>query len=336
MQAEAEARGRGMGWGWLRRWETLLAVILVVVIARNVQLSPVFLNPDNLLNLFEVSIEKIIVALIMTFVIINGEIDLSVASIMGMSGCLFSWLLTQGWVPVPAILAALALGMVAGVFNGYFSAYVGLPSLVVTLAGLISYRGLALLMVEDRSVKNIPQDFISLATNPSLGPLSATLAVFIVLFIIAAIVLHFTAFGRHVYIIGNNKDAARFSGVDVRRVKMTLFVVSGVVSALAGLFYAWRLGAVRSDLAQGFELDIITMVLLGGVSIFGGSGTFVGVGLSILIVLSLRNGMSLDGVTGNTQSAVIGVLLILSVLVPNLAQEAQRFLKQRGVVKSST
>ncbi|MBX3084275.1 MAG: ABC transporter permease [Anaerolineae bacterium] len=315
---------------WLRRWEALLAIILVIVLIRNVQLSPFFLQADNLLNLFEVSIEKIIVAMIMTFVIINGEIDLSVASIMGMCGCLFSYLLLQGWQEFPAIIASLLLGVVAGAVNGFFTAYVGLPSLVVTLAGLISYRGIALLMIEDRSVKNIPQHFIDLATQPTIGPISLTLAVFIVFFIIAFVVLHFTAFGRHVFIIGNNKDAARFSGVDVKRVKMTLFVVSGFVSALAGLFYAWRLGAVRSDLAQGFELDIITMVLLGGVSIFGGSGTFVGVGLSILIVLSLRNGMSLDGVTGNTQSAVIGVLLILSVLIPNLLQEANRFFKQRG------
>jgi rhamnose transport system permease protein len=326
-QAASAPRSAENHFGWLRRWESLLAVILIVVLARNIQLSPVFLNPENLLNLFEVSIEKIIVALIMTFVIINGEIDLSVASVMGLSGCLFAWLLLQGWMPLPAIIACLVAGMVAGLINGYFTAYVGLPSLVVTLAGLISFRGIALLMVEDRSVKNVPQAFIDLATNPSVGPLSMTLAVFIICFLIAAIVLHLTAFGRHVYIIGNNKDAARFSGVDVQRVKLTLFVVSGVVSALAGLFYAWRLGAVRSDLAQGFELDIITMVLLGGVSIFGGSGTFAGVGLSILIVLSLRNGMSLDGVTGNTQSAVIGVLLILSVLVPNLVQDARRVLK---------
>lgn len=326
-QAARVPRGAESRFGWLRRWESLLAVILIVVLARNIQLSPVFLNPENLLNLFEVSIEKIIVALIMTFVIINGEIDLSVASIMGLSGCLFAWLLLQGWTALPAIVVCLLAGVVAGLLNGYFTAYVGLPSLVVTLAGLISFRGIALLLVEDRSVKNVPQPFIDLATNPSVGPLSMTLAVFIICFIIAAIVLHLTAFGRHVYIIGNNKDAARFSGVDVQRVKLTLFVVSGLVSALAGLFYAWRLGAVRSDLAQGFELDIITMVLLGGVSIFGGSGTFAGVGLSILIVLSLRNGMSLDGVTGNTQSAVIGVLLILSVLVPNLVQDARRVLK---------
>jgi rhamnose transport system permease protein len=315
---------------WLRRWESLLAIILVIVLVRNIQLSPFFLQPDNLLNLFEVSIEKIIVAMTMTFVIINGEIDLSVASIMGMCGCLFSVLLLNGWNEVPAIIAALLLGIVAGLLNGFFTAYVGLPSLVVTLAGLISYRGIALLLVEDQSLKNIPQHLINYATQPTIGPISLTLAVFFVFFIIAFVVLHFTAFGRHVFIIGNNKDAARFSGVDVKRVKMTLFVVSGFVSALAGLFYAWRLGAVRSDLAQGFELDIITMVLLGGVSIFGGSGTFVGVGLSILIVLSLRNGMSLGGVTGNTQSAIIGVLLILSVLIPNLLQEANRFRKQRG------
>ena len=131
--------------------------------------------------------------------------------------------------------------------------------------------------------------------------------------------LQFSGFGRYVYVIGNSSDVARYSGVNVRRVKMILFSASGLISALAGLLFAARSGAVRGDLALGFELDIITMVLLGGVSIFGGSGSLFGVLLSILIVLNLRNGMSLANVTGHVQTGVIGVLLILSVLIPNMA-----------------
>src|SRR5207302_2307486 len=132
------------------------------------------------------------------------------------------------------------------------------------------------------------------------------------------VILHYSAFGRVTYVIGNNKDAARMSGVQVRRIKMTLFIASGFISALAGLLYVSRLGAVRASIAEGFELDIITMVLLGGVSIFGGSGTMAGVILSILVVLNLRNALALANATGNTQAGVIGALLILSVLVPNL------------------
>ncbi len=156
--------------------------------------------------------------------------------------------------------------------------------------------------------------------------------IFFVLFVVAAVVLHFSAFGRYVFVIGNSRDAARFSGVDVRRIKLLVYVMSGLTASLAGLLYVSRLGAVRASLAEGFELDIITMVLLGGVSIFGGSGSLIGVGLSILVVLSLRNGMSLSGVTGNTQTSIIGGVLILSVLIPNLLREADQFRHRRNAV----
>jgi rhamnose transport system permease protein len=132
-----------------------------------------------------------------------------------------------------------------------------------------------------------------------------------------------------VFVIGNSSDVARYSGVKVRRVKMILFTAAGAVAAVSGLLFAARLGAVRGDLANGFELDIITMVLLGGVSIFGGSGSLFGVFLSILIVLNLRNGMSLANITGHVQNGVIGVLLILSVLVPNLANQVRDTLNRR-------
>jgi len=138
-------------------------------------------------------------------------------------------------------------------------------------------------------------------------------------------VLHFTAFGRYVYIIGNNRHAARYAGIKVRRTKMILFTMSGLVSSLSGLLLAARLGTVRANVAEEFELDIITMVLLGGVSIFGGTGTLIGVGLSILVVLNLRNGMSLANYSGNIQTSVVGVLLIASVLLPNLFRNARRW-----------
>jgi rhamnose transport system permease protein len=159
-----------------------------------------------------------------------------------------------------------------------------------------------------------------LGQQPLLGPFPLALILFFLLLVVALIILHYSAFGRLVYVIGNNREVARYAGVKVQRVKMRLFIVSGLVAALAGILLAARLGAVRGNTAEGFELDIITMVLLGGVSIFGGAGTLTGVALSILLVLNLRNGMSLANLSGNTQTGVIGALLILSVLVPNLAQ----------------
>lgn len=320
----------GRNWDWLKSWEALLMGLLIVVVLYNLVNSPFFLRGDNLINLFGVSIEKVIVALVMTFVIINGEIDLSIASIMGLTATLCAWLAMRGFDFSLALLLSLSAGLICGALNGFFVAYLGLPSLVVTLAGLIGYRGVARLLLEDKSFTGIPAWYNQLGTQPVLGPFPLSLLIFFALFIIALIVLHFSAFGRYVYVIGNNRDAARFSGVEVRRVKLTIFIASGLVSSLAGLLYVSRLGAVRASLAENFELDIITMVLLGGVSIFGGTGTLLGVGLSILLILSLRNGMSLANITSDTQRSVIGLILILSVLIPNLLREANQRWSRRG------
>ncbi len=304
----------------LRSWEGLLLAVLIAIVVMNVMRSPYYLGVGNIVNLFQLSIEKVILALIMTLIIVNGEIDLSVASIMGLAACVLAFLFQAG-VPMPvAIVVALLSGLAAGLFNGFWIAYVGLPSLAVTLAGLIGYRGVARIFVEDRAIGGFPDWFNTLGQQPIVGSLTVSILIFVILFIVIAITLHSSAFGRLVYVIGNNAQAARYSGVRVKLVKMALFAASGTVAALAGILYAARLGSVRGDMATGFELDVITMVLLGGVSIFGGSGTIVGVGLSILVILNIRNGMGLASITGNTQTSVIGALLILSVLAPNITQ----------------
>lgn len=307
----------------LLSWEALLLFILIVVVLINVSLSPFYLGLNNQINLFQLSIEKIIVALAMTLIIINAEIDLSVASVMGLSACLLAYLHDQGQPFWLALVASLLVGALAGAFNGFWIAYVGLPSLVVTLAGLIGYRGVASILLEDESIGNFPDWFEALGQQGLVGPVPFGLLLFFVGVVIVWVVLQRSAYGRTLYVIGNSADVARYSGVNVRRVKMSLFIISGVVSTLAGILIAARLGAVRGSTAVGFELDIITMVLLGGVSIFGGSGTLTGVVLSILIILNIRNGLSLVNIPGNTQTGVIGLLLILSVLIPNWLQTAQ-------------
>lgn len=319
----------------LKSWEGLLIVLLVAVIFSNAVQSPVYLTPQNWINLFQLSIEKIIVALVMTFIIINGEIDLSVASLMGLSACVLAWLYKQGQPMPVCILASLLVGLAAGAWNGFWIAFAGLPSLAVTLAGLIMFRGLALVLLEDKSIGEFPQWFNQLGQQPILGPLPLSLVLFFSGVVLAVIVLQFSGFGRYVYVIGNNKDVARYSGVQVRRVKMVLFIASAFVAALGGVLLAARLGAVRGSTGQGFELDIITMVLLGGVSIFGGTGTIFGVLLAILLILNLRNGMGLLNISGNAQTGVIGVLLIMSVLVPNLASRLQEGWQRRRISKTT-
>jgi rhamnose transport system permease protein len=313
----------------LWRWEGLLLLILLAVIFYNALRTPGYLTVGNWVNMFELSIEKIIVALIMTFIIINAEIDLSVASVMGFAACTMGFLFAAGMPMGAAVAAGLSVGVLAGLFNSFWIGVVGLPSLVVTLAGLIGYRGLAYVLLEDRSIGEFPEWFNNLGQEPFAGPFPVAMLIFVVLLVIAIVVLHYSAFGRYVYVIGNSKDVARYAGVKVQRTKMILFVASATIAALAGVLYSARLGAVRGDSANGFELDIITMVLLGGVSIFGGSGSLWGVLLSILIILNLRNGMSLANMSGHMQTGVIGVLLILSVLLPNLAASAQAYWKRR-------
>jgi rhamnose transport system permease protein len=304
----------------LKSWEGLLLAILIVIVVFNSFTTPHYLQIQNQINLFQLHIEKIIVALIMTFIIINAEIDLSVGSVMGLAGCVMAYMFERGVSFEVSLLAGLLTGVLTGVFNGFMIAYVGLTSLIVTLAGLIGYRGLAHVLLENRSVGNFPAWFDRLGQQPLIGPLPLAMIVFFVLLVIALIILQWSGAGRYVFVIGNNRDVARFSGVNVRRIKMTLFAVSGFVSAFAGLLLAARLGSMRGDTALGTELEVITMVVMGGVSIFGGTGSLFGVLLSILIILNLRNGMGLLNITGEIQTGVIGVLLILSVLVPNIGR----------------
>ncbi len=275
----------------LKSWEGFLLMSLVVIIGINAGLSPEFLTLGNQINLFQLSIEKIIVALVMTFIIINGEIDLSVGSMMGLSACAFGWMVKEQGVAAPAAIAiSLGIGVLGGALNGWFITRVGLPSLVVTLATLIGFRGLARVLVEDRGLTDFPEWFDALGQQGLIGPLPFALVAFAVLFGVLYIVLERSGFGRKTQVIGTNREVAEFAGIDANRHKMILFIASGTIAAFAGLLYAARVGAVRGDVANGFELDIITIVLLGGVSIFGGTGSLTGTLLAILIVLNIRNG----------------------------------------------
>src|SRR5918996_1311611 len=292
-------------WARVRSWELLLAVILVGTIAYNATQSPVYLDVDNFVNIFRLSIEKVIVAVAMTFVIVNGEIDLSVASVMAFAACVLAAAHESGVPFGLAIVIALAAAASAGFVQGLVVAKTGISSLVVTLAGLIGFRGAARILLEDRSIGDFPDWFGNLGRDDFLGPLPFALVLFLVLLVAGGVVLHRSAFGRRVYVIGNNADVARYSGIDVARVKLFLFTTSGLVAGVAGGVFAGPPGSGGGDNR-------------GGVSIFGGSGTLLGVALAVCIVLNLRNGLGLANVEANTQTGVIGALLIVSVLAQNL------------------
>ena len=335
----------------LRSWDGLLLFAVLSVVLLSTLFVPNFLIAQNQVNLWQNGIEKAVVVLATAFVIINAEIDLSVASVMGLSAVVVAVLWEQGVGIEVSILVALLVGLGIGLFNGFWVAIVGLPSLVVTLAGLIGIRGLAFMLIEDRSIGNaetaFPNWFEDLGQQPlseMLGFLGSIpfidrvpLAMFIYLglLILAAVVLGATGFGRKTYVIGSNKEVAQYSGVAVARHKMAILTISAVTAALAGIMLASHLGAVRGSTAFGWELDIITIVLLGGVSIFGGSGTMLGVFLATVLVLTIRNGLGLINVPGHTQTGVIGLLLILSVLLPNLINRYQGWARRRSLARAS-
>lgn len=305
------------------RWEWLLVALIVVVALVNTRLSPFFLRAPNLLRTTSDFMEIGVMMLPMVFIIVTGNIDLSIASILGLAASSMGALHIAGvniWV---AAAVALVVGALAGLLNGLLIARLRLPALVVTLGTLSFYRGLAYALLGDQAARGYPPAFTYLGQ----GTLGATripvaLVIFAVLALGFGLVLHRMRFGRYLFAIGNNEDASRFSGVPTARIKITMYVLSGLVAALAGLILAARYGSTRPDIGTGLELSVITVTVLGGVSIFGGSGTLVGAILALVLIGILRFGMGLVNIQGQVQDTVIGTLLIGSILVPRLARQA--------------
>lgn len=303
------------------RWEWMLVALILVDIFINTRLSPFFLDARNLSRTSSDFMEIGLMMLPMVFIIITGNIDLSVASNMGMSASFMGLLHNMGvniWV---AALAGLLLGTLGGMLNGYLVSKVSLPSLVVTLGTYAFYRGIAYGFLGDQAARDYPAAFTYLGQGrvfSTLLPFSVLL--FIVLAILFGLVLHRTTFGRYLFSIGNNENATAYSGVPVARIKFILYTLSGFMAALAGLILAARFGSTRPDIGTGLELSVITAAVLGGVDINGGKGTMLGAVLSLLLIGLMRFGMGLLNIQGQVQGIAIGLLLILSILVPSLAQ----------------
>lgn len=303
------------------RWEWLLVVLIMVMTAVNTQLSPFFLEPRNLLRASSDFIEIGLMMLPMVFIIITGNIDLSVASTLGLSASLLGFLHNAGWNIWVAAAIALVVGALCGLLNGVLIARLGLPSLVITLGTFSFYRGLAYALLGDEAARGYPDAFTYLGQG-RIGDtrIPFALVLFAILAVTFAIVLHRTRFGRYLYAIGNNEAASRYAGVPVRRIKLIIYTLSGLMAALAGLILAARFGSTRPDIGTGLELSVITVTVLGGVSISGGVGTLLGAVLALLLIAVTRFGMGLMNLQGQVQDIVIGLLLILSILLPNLGR----------------
>lgn len=294
--------------------ELVLLGVLISVVAVMSQLSPIFFTVGNLLNLSRFFVEVGLIALGMTLIIITGGIDLSVGSNLALVSVVVGFSFAGG-VPLGiAIVLGLLAGLLAGLFNGLFSTLLGLHPLVVTLGTFALFRGLAYGFSDADAVSSFPAWFAYFG-QAYLGPIPGQLIVFVVAVAAVWLLLSRTSFGRYVYAIGNNEEAARFSGVPVRRVKTTLYAGTGFLVAVAAVIYTSRVSTARGDSGIGLELDVISAVVLGGASIYGGTGTIAGTVLGVLIIATLRNGLLLAGVPSTWQLFLLGVLLLVAVFL---------------------
>jgi rhamnose transport system permease protein len=311
-------------------WDVLVVVVLILVAGVSAVLVEGVADPRFwgfvLLDVIPIAM----IAVPMTLVIISGEIDLSVASVLGLSSAVLGQLWASG-LPLPLILPLVVLlGAALGAVNGLFVTGFGLPSLAVTIGTLALYRGLAYVVLGDRAVADFPPGWTGafIEAIPGSAVPWASLAV-LALIVVFGVVLHATPVGRGLYAIGNNDQAAQFSGVGVARTKFWLFVLTGAVAALAGVFWTMRYASARADNGGGLELSVVAAVLLGGVSIFGGRGTLVGVVAGVLLLTTLRNALQLADVPADTLTVVTGTLLIVSVVGPNAVAMLRARLQRR-------
>jgi rhamnose transport system permease protein len=262
----------------------------------------------------------ILVALPMTFIIVTGEIDLSVASTLGLTSSIMGYLWNHGFSIESIIPLSIVVGALLGALNGFLVTGLGLPSLAVTIGTLALYRGLAFVVLGDGAVADFPWNYTGWVTGTiGGGPVPNVLILIVVLALIFGVVLHATPIGRSLYAIGANAQAAHFSGIRVARTKFWLYVVSGAVAGLVGVLWTLRYSSARADNGSGLELAVVAAVLLGGVSIFGGKGSLPGVLAGVVLLTALQNALRLEDVSGQALNIVTGALLVLSVLIPNIA-----------------
>ena len=312
---------------WLRMvasWEFLLLGVGVAIFFLNAQASPYFLDAWNLSDATFNFTEKAMIAFAMALVIITGEIDLSVASIIALVSTCMGFAVQQGADTTTLVLIAIVVGAACGAFNGLLVAVMGLPSIVVTIGTLSLFRGIAYIVLGDKAYSGYPESFAFFGQGYVWWVITFEMVLFAVLAVIFYVLLHRTSFGRSALAIGNNPTAALFSGIRVARVKFILFVLTGVMAAVAAVCLTSRLGSTRPSIAVGWELEIVTMVVLGGVNILGGSGTIPGVVIAAIVMGMVTFGLGLLNVPGIVMSIFVGLLLIAVIALPLILKRARR------------
>ncbi len=297
-------------------WEALLVGVAVAIFVINSFASPYFLDPYSLSDLTFNFTEKGLIAFAMALLIISGEIDLSVAAIIALASTMMGMAVQAGADTPVLVLIGLVVGLGCGAFNGLLVTRLGLPSIVVTIGTMSLFRGIAFIILGDQAYKGYPESFAFFGQGYVWWVVSFELVLFLIAAAVYWFLLHRTSFGRRVFAIGNNPVAAQFSGVRVGRTKFILFCLTGLMSGIASVLITSRLGSTRPSIAQGYELEVITMVVLGGVSILGGAGSILGVVLAAFIMGLVTFGLGLLNVPGIVMSIFIGLLLIIVIALP--------------------
>ncbi|EFM55131.1 ABC transporter permease [Brucella inopinata] len=302
-------------------WEMLLFGVAVVIFIANSFASPYFLNAWNLSDATFNFTEKALIAFAMTLLIISGEIDLSVAAIIALASTAMGAAAQAGIGTPGLVMIGIGMGLVCGAINGGLVAGLKLPSIVVTIGTMSLFRGISYIVLGDQAFGGYPASFAYFGQGYVFWVISFEFALFVLFAVLFGVLLHWTSFGRRVYAIGNNEFAARFSGIPVEKTKFVLFLMTGVMSGIAAICLTARLGSTRPSIAQGWELEIVTMVVLGGVSILGGSGTIVGVVIAAFVMGLVTFGLGLLNVPGIVMSIFIGLLLIVTISLPILIRQ---------------
>jgi rhamnose transport system permease protein len=314
----------------LASWDSIIIVLTVLVVVVASVSVPDFGTSTNFTFLVLDLLPIALVALPMTLIVVTGEIDLSVASTLGLSSAVMGTLWNHGLSIETIIPLCIVLGAVLGAVNGFLITGLGLPSLAVTIGTLALYRGLAFVVLGDGAVADFPYNYTAWVTGTIGGSVVPNvLILLVVLALIFGVILHATPFGRSLYAMGANAQAAHFSGIRVARTKFWLYVVSGAVAGLAGVLWTLRYSSARADNGAGLELAVVAAVLLGGVSIFGGKGTLPGVLAGVVLLATLQNALRLQDVSNEALNIVTGVLLIVSVLLPNIVTSARTAVRRR-------
>ncbi|MGN6450871.1 MAG: ABC transporter permease [Brucella intermedia] len=302
-------------------WEMLLLGVAIAIFIANSFASPYFLNAWNLSDATFNFTEKALIAFAMTLLIISGEIDLSVAAIIALASTAMGAAAQAGVGTPGLVLIGIGTGLGCGAINGGLVAGLKLPSIVVTIGTMSLFRGISYVVLGDQAFGGYPESFAYFGQGYVFWVISFEFALFVLFAVLFGVLLHRTSFGRRIYAIGNNEFASRFSGIPVEKTKFVLFLMTGVMSGIAAVCLTSRLGSTRPSIAQGWELEIVTMVVLGGVSILGGSGTIAGVVIAAFVMGLVTFGLGLLNVPGIVMSIFIGLLLIVTISLPILIRQ---------------